>query len=109
FTRVGCTLWANIMPAGADTSGARPQIVSWGAGTIVFLILECLVIAQAYLAYQDHFFTEIQMQARGVAQGLPFRWHFAMWTDFIFISPVAAYLTWRYFPGWRTGGCLPRS
>jgi len=66
------------------------------AATLTFLFLDSLVLAQGALAYRAHFLTLSQMKAAGVAQGLPFVWHFGMWGDFFVISPMAAYLVGRY-------------
>jgi hypothetical protein len=66
------------------------------AATLTFLFLDSLVLAQGALAYRAHFLTLSQMKAAGVAQGLPFVWHFGMWDDFFVISPLAAYLVGRY-------------
>ena len=68
---------------------------------IAFVCLEYLVALQALLAYRDHFFTVSQMRERGIDQGLPFVWHFAMWGDLFIVSGLAAYLTGRYFARWR--------
>lgn len=68
---------------------------------LTFIVLEGLVIFQAVSAYQDHFATVAQMQGRGIAHGLPFVWHFAMWGDAFLISPLAAYLVGRFSAGWR--------
>jgi hypothetical protein len=68
---------------------------------IAFVSLESLVAAQAISAYLDHFFTVSQMRHRGIEHGLPFVWHFAMWGDFLLVSPLAAYLVARFFHRWR--------
>src|SRR5712664_4952930 len=68
---------------------------------IAFTSLECLVAIQALSAYRDRFFTATQMQDRGVEQGLPFVWHFAMWSDLLIISSVAAYMIGQYFRRWQ--------
>jgi hypothetical protein len=74
---------------------------AWTPAIITFVLLECLVAAQALLAYQDHFFTVAQMRGRGINQGLPFVWHFAMWGDFFIVSGLAAYVIGRYIGRWR--------
>jgi hypothetical protein len=74
---------------------------AWPPAAVAFIGLECLVALQAFLAYQDHFFTASQMRQRGVAYGLPFIWHFGMWGDFLVISALAAYLIGRYRVRWR--------
>jgi hypothetical protein len=68
---------------------------------IAFICLEGLVALQAFLAYQDHFFTVAQMRGRGISQGLPFISHFGMWGDFFVISPLAAYVI-----GWPAPGLV---
>jgi hypothetical protein len=73
----------------------------WKAATIAFAALELLVLIQALFAYLDHFFTVTQMTQSGVAHGLPFLWHFGMWSDFFIVSPLAAYLIGRYFDQWQ--------
>jgi len=67
---------------------------------IVFALLECLVFLQAFLAYQDRFLTVSQMRQGGIDQGLPFLWHFAMWSDLVIISPLATYLVGQYYRRW---------
>ena len=74
---------------------------AFARAVFAFVLLECLVAVQALLAYQNNFLTVSQMQQWGVAQGLPFVWHFGMWGDFFIISPVAAYVIGRYFVRWR--------
>ena len=74
---------------------------AWLPATIAVVFLESLVSLQAFLAYQDRFFTVAQMQERGISQGLPFIWHFGMWGDLVVISLLAAYVTGRYFGRWR--------
>src|ERR1035441_4916810 len=68
---------------------------------IVFVSLEGLVVAQAVLAYRNHFLTVPQMKSLHIAYGLPFIWHFGMWGDFFMISSVAGYLVGRYAHRWR--------
>lgn len=71
------------------------------ASILAFVSFESLVAAQAFLAYHDHLLTVAQMQQQGIAQGLPFSWHFGMWSDFLLISPLAAYLIGRFFAFWQ--------
>jgi hypothetical protein len=73
---------------------------------IVFVFFECLVVLQAFFAYQNHFLTVVQMQERGISQGLPFIWHFGMWGDFLIISPLAAYVIGLYAPRWKLSRIL---
>jgi hypothetical protein len=69
---------------------------------IVFFCLECLVVVQALLASHDHFLTVTQMQQqRGIAQGLPFIWHFAMWGDLLIVSGLVAYVIGLYSLDWH--------
>jgi hypothetical protein len=75
----------------------RPR---FSAGLLTFAVLECLVLGQLFLAYEDQFFTVAQMRQRGFDQGLPFAWHFAMWGDLFVISPLAAYLVDRFHDQW---------
>jgi hypothetical protein len=63
---------------------------------VLFALLECLVVAQAVFAYRDQMLTVSQMQQRGIQHGLPFLWHFAMWSDLAVVSPLAAYLVQRF-------------
>ncbi len=88
----------NLKSYGKDSTQNSFASVS---AIIAFVFFECLVATQALLAYRDHFFTVAQMQERGVGQGLPFVWHFAMWGDFLVISPLAAYVIWRTLSHWR--------
>jgi hypothetical protein len=70
-------------------------------GSVLFVFLTMLVLAQALLAYKDQFLTVTQMHSRGVEHGLPFVWHFAMWSDLLLITPLAAYIISRYQKQWR--------
>lgn len=68
---------------------------------IAFISLECIVIAQAVLAYRSGFLTVVQMRQLGINQGLPFVWHFAMWGDLFIISELASYIIGRYLRQWN--------
>jgi hypothetical protein len=68
---------------------------------VTFICMECLVIVQGLLARQDHFLTVSQMRQRGIEQGLPFVWHFAMWGDILIVSGLAAYLIGRHSFSWH--------
>jgi len=69
---------------------------------ISFVLFECLVAIQAFLAYSNHSLTLAQMQQHDhAAHGLPFVWHFGMWGDGIIVSSVAAYLVGRHLAEWR--------
>jgi hypothetical protein len=70
---------------------------------IAFTLLEGLVAAQAISAYQDRFLTVAQMHERGISGGLPFAWHFAMWSDALVISGLSAGLVGAYWREWRRG------
>jgi hypothetical protein len=85
----------------AGSGSPTLQRTSGVSGLVVLVFLECLVLLQAYLAYQDHFLTVTQMRAAGVMEGLPFLWHFGMWGDFLVISALAAYITGAYLARWR--------
>jgi len=74
---------------------------AWTSAAVAFAFLESFVVLQAFLAYEDRFFTVAQMHQRGIKAGLPFIWHFGMWGDFVLISVVAAYVIGRYFDRWR--------
>ena len=93
-------------PTGAGSTGiemalfhSSPRRVFWTT-VILFTLLEWLVAAQAIFAWRDQMLTASQMQARGIDHGLPFLWHFAMWSDFAIISPLAAYLWHVFSKGW---------
>lgn len=75
--------------------------IDFGRAAITFACLETLVVLQGIAAYRDGFFTPDQMLSRGVAHGLPFAWHLAMWGDLLVISPLAAYAVGRYSNTWR--------
>jgi hypothetical protein len=66
-----------------------------------FLCFTVPVIAQAYEAWRDGFLTPSQMQAAGVARGLPFVAHGAMWWDATFFAAIMATILTRYARGWR--------
>jgi hypothetical protein len=64
-------------------------------------MFESLVGLQAWLAYRDHFFTVRQMcEEKGLHDGLPFIWHFGMWGDVLFISPLLAVIFVRFCRQW---------
>lgn len=69
---------------------------AYAPAIVVFVCLECLVIVQALLAWQDHILTLSQMRQAGIEQGLPFVWHFAMWGDLLIVSGLASYIIGRY-------------
>lgn len=62
----------------------------------ILLIGIFLVLVQGFLAWQDGYFTQAQMQAHGVATGYSFMEHGGMWSDVFIISPLVAYLVTRY-------------
>lgn len=69
-------------------------------GIIFFVVLEALVVIQAFLANRDNFLTVYQMHNRGIEQGLPFVWHFGMWGDFFFVSAASAIIVHLYGAEW---------
>jgi hypothetical protein len=73
----------------------------WLPGVVVLALLEALVVLQAWLAYRNHFLSVSQMQEGGVNFGLPFVWHFGMWSDVFIVSPLAAYVMGRFSSSWR--------
>ena len=75
-------------------------------GVAAFVLLECLVAVQAWLAHSDHFLTVAEMKAAGIDQGLPFLWHFGMLGDVVLVSPLAAYLIGRYRRQWLDATAL---
>ncbi len=111
---MGCILrtllWAEEEPVTASTiaHNSNPERASfaWLPGAVAFIFFEFLVGLQAFLAYQDRFFSVSQMQQRGADRGLPFIWHFGMWGDFLVISGLAAYLIARYLTQWRSNEIL---
>ena len=92
--------------SGAPLLGAHERSRSALVATLATLILQSLVILQAALAYRQQFFTVSQIRAVHISQGLPFVWHFGMWSDFFIISPLAAYLIGCYFDQWRVRRAL---
>jgi hypothetical protein len=85
----------------SQAGSATRKAFGAGAALAAFVFLEALVALQAWLAYQDHFLTVLQMQGRGVNLGLPFVWHFGMWGDVFIVSPLTAYVTGRFSKSWR--------
>jgi hypothetical protein len=81
-------------------SSSIPRPFNSAAAIIVFVCLECLVVVQAWIAWQDHFLTVSQMDQIGVHKGLPFIWHFAMWGDLLMVSGLAAYVVGRLSFDW---------
>ena len=79
----------------------RPERILRAARLLMFVMLECLVILQAVLANNDQFLTVTEMQRRGVAQGLPFIWHFGMWGDALMISGLVAFIVGRFADQWN--------
>lgn len=63
---------------------------------LVLLVGIALVIFQGILSHFDGYFTQAQMQARGIMNGYSFMEHGGMWADVFVISPMIAYLTTRY-------------
>jgi hypothetical protein len=90
--------------ASSRNSTSRLPAFRWGIAAIVLICLESLVLLQAYFAFRDHFLTIEQMQEAGFKEGLPFKWHLAMWSDFFVISPLTAYITGRLRWNWREIG-----
>jgi hypothetical protein len=88
-------------PEESGRAEARNGLLAFAVSVFAFASLEALVAGQVYAAYRDQFLTVSQMQARGFAQGLPFLWHFGMWGDALLVSPLAAFLSGRYFRQWR--------
>jgi len=82
------------------SSESEQNPFAWLPAVAAFMFLEGLVAFQAFSAYEDHFLTVAQ-SGRGISQGLPFIWHFAMWSDFFVISSVAAYVIGCTFSHWR--------
>jgi hypothetical protein len=74
---------------------------AWLPAIVAFITLEGLLGYQAFSAYQDHFLTVAQMRGRGISEGLPFIWHFAMWSDLLIVSPLAACVIGRTFEHWQ--------
>ena len=93
------------MPIRTDRNNSTSSFAASPA-IIAFILLECVVLLQAFLAYQDHFLTVAQMRERGISQGLPFIWHFGMWGDFLIISPLAAYVIGLHSDRWRLSRIL---
>lgn len=86
------------MPELSEKTVEKTAVSNFAFAT--FLLLETLVIAQAIFAYRDHILTVSQMRQRGIEEGLPFVWHFAMWSDLLIISPLAGYLVAQCFRQW---------
>jgi hypothetical protein len=80
----------------------RSSLLYPGVGLIVFLLLESLIFSQVILADRENFLTARQMQQNGIRYGLPFLWHFGMWSDFLFISPLCGLIVGRYSKDWSS-------
>jgi hypothetical protein len=108
FPRIGCAAYgevgANCMSSYSNGSRRNPALSA--VAVVAFIFLECLVVVQAFLAHGDHFLTVSQMRQRGIDYGLPFAWHFAMWSDLTLVSPLAAYLIGRFYRGWSLRSVL---
>jgi hypothetical protein len=59
------------------------------------------VLLQGYVAWFDGFLTPAQMQAHGVAQGLPFVAHGAMWSDATLFAGTMATVMTNYAKQWK--------
>jgi hypothetical protein len=70
-------------------------------GAVTYIVLQLLVVLQAYLAYRDGFLTVGQMRENGVDRGIPFIWHFGMWGDALILSALAAVIVGKYSARWR--------
>lgn len=71
-----------------------------GAGLEVFLLAELLVLAGAYAACLDRFFTVGDMHSRGLSKGIPFIAHGGMWGDLLWISPLLGIIVSRFGSQW---------
>jgi hypothetical protein len=78
-------------------------------GTIVLLWLSYFavfaipVLLQGYLSWKGQFLTPSQMQQQGVATGLPFIAHTAMWSDASLLAALMATIIYLYGPQWDSG------
>lgn len=70
-------------------------------GWMTYLLLQSLVVAQAYCAHRDKMLTPAEMHERGITKGIPFLWHLGMLGDFILISTLAGIIVAKYSAGWR--------
>jgi hypothetical protein len=70
-------------------------------GSLIFLTMELLIVAQAVTAYFNHFLTAEQIITHHSPFGLPFLWHFGMWGDFFVVSPLTATIVVRFSNQWR--------
>jgi hypothetical protein len=78
-------------------------------GTIVLLWLSYFavfaipVLLQGYLSWKGQFLTPSQMQQQGVAIGLPFIAHTAMWSDASLLAALMATIIYLYGHQWDSG------
>jgi len=90
----------------SSSNDAAQELFASAVSIISFVCLECLVIVQALLAWQNQILTVSQMRQSGFNQGLPFVWHFAMWGDLLIVSGLAAYVIGLHSFGWHGGKVL---
>jgi len=82
---------------------------SWRAFAALFCLGTLAVLLQAIFAYNDSFLTVAQMQAKGFAKGLPLLYHGGIWGDFVFLTPLLAYLFAKYNGQWNERDILKSS
>ena len=51
----------------ARNGNSERTLFAWLPVVVAFICLECLVALQAFLAYQNRFFTVAQMRERGIS------------------------------------------
>ncbi|NTU67201.1 MAG: hypothetical protein HGB08_04775 [Candidatus Moranbacteria bacterium] len=51
-------------------------------------------------------FTVKQMKKRGYPKGIPLIWHFGIWGDMALLTPLMAYVVYRYADIWTVGALL---
>jgi hypothetical protein len=75
--------------------------VQFIAGIFTFFFLQALVYTQYYLADTISFRTVKQMNARGIAEGLPLNYHYGIAGDKIYLSLLIALIVAWLWPQWQ--------
>jgi len=95
-----------FLPRENNDAGALPGRVAFDKGYMwtwlaYFAVFTLPVLLQGYIAWSDGFLTPAQMQAHGVAQGLPFVAHGAMWSDATLFAGTMATVMTNYARQWK--------
>jgi hypothetical protein len=66
----------------------------------VYFTLQIFWVLGLVAAWSINMHTATAMQRRGIHTGLPYLWHFGMWSDVFLVHPLCAYLAAKYGHEW---------